>query len=165
MSRIYQQNWQNFTGPQVAVLFSLHFNNVSFAPDSEIMNELRSLQVAAIEIIEDRTLSTVYRIYETATVYQCSKAGCKVFEDLKAYRQTQPEGELIALYKQKEPVHRFKKLATGIIIERLKPPQFAALFTTGSPTKVVWNDEETTPEIKKKLLKNATAFYLYKVKK
>ena len=59
---IFKDNWHLLTGEQIVSLFDEHFSDVTIQPNFPIVQRLKMLEVATLELMENRSSSTVYRI-------------------------------------------------------------------------------------------------------
>lgn len=130
---IHHQNWNYLTGEKIVALFDEQFGDVDIQPNIDIVEQLRAMESATLECLEDRTCSTVYRIKQTGVVYQLCQPCGKLFEfdDYESYLDEEPIDELVRLFVTKEPVHIAYKEGGKLIIERKQPPRFKG-YATGN---------------------------------
>ena len=67
---IFRNDWHQLGLKQIDDLFNELFSDVAIQPGIEIVNRLKMLEVGTLEILEDRSSSTVYRIRQTDEVFQ-----------------------------------------------------------------------------------------------
>jgi hypothetical protein len=159
---IFRNDWHLLELKQIDSLFNELFSDVSIQPGLEIVNRLKSLEVGSLEILEDRSRSTVYRIRQTDEVFHVFQPGGDLFRyTTDDYYQKQPVDELVKEYIKKAPVFKIEKASDHRdVIHHLRPPRFRALFIDGTFDKVEWIDQppEDVSQIPK-LMKKMSAFY------
>lgn len=179
--KIHNQNWHYLTGEQIVGLFDKFLGGVNKAsdtgvqvtiqPNMNIVMALKELESATLELIENRTGSTVYRIRETGFIYQLFQPNGDMFTyaDYEEYQQDDPVDELIALYASKEPVHVLHRKKGNVWVQRIKPPRFKARYVPGNSmsnfTDFEWEDKEPAdPLVLARLLRKAGAFIVNTLK-
>jgi hypothetical protein len=159
---VFRNDWHTLGENKIQNLFNESFKNVTILPNTNIVNRLRILKTGSLELMEDRSSSTVYRIRQTDEVFQIFQPGGEFFRyNTEDYYQVKPIGELVGEYVTKAPVFKIEKVsAHRDVIHHLKPPKFSALFIDGTFDKVEWHDEppEDVSEISK-LMRKMGAFY------
>ena len=159
---IFRNDWHLLGLKQIDSLFNELFGNVSIQPGLEIVNRLKRLEVGSLEILEDRSRSTVYRIRQTDEVFHIFQPNGDLFRyTTDDYYQKQPVDELVKEYIKKAPVFKIEKVSDHRdVIHHLRPPRFSALFIDGTFDKVEWIDRppEDVSQIPK-LMKKMGAFY------
>ena len=159
---IFRNDWHLLELKQIDSLFNELFGDVSIQPGLEIVNRLKRLEVGSLEILEDRSRSTVYRIRQTDEVFHIFQPGGDLFRyTTDDYYQKQPDDELVKEYIKKAPVFKIEKVSDHRdVIHHLRPPRFRALFIEGTFDKVEWIDQppEDVSQIPK-LMKKMSAFY------
>ena len=143
-------------------LFDDYFRDVAIQPNIDIVTRLKMLEVCSLEILEDRSSSTVYRIRQTDEVFHIFQPGGDLFRyTTEEYYLKQPSDELVKEYIKKAPVFKIEKVSAGRdVIHHLKTPRFSALFIDGTLDKVEWIDRppEDVSQISK-LMRKMGAFY------
>jgi hypothetical protein len=76
---IFRNDWHKLGLKQIDSLFNEFFGDVAIQPGIEIVNRLKALEVGSLEILEDRSSSTVYRIRQTDEVFQIFQPGGDFF--------------------------------------------------------------------------------------
>ena len=159
---IFRNDWHLLGLKQIDSLFNELFSDVSIQPVIEIVNRLKTLEVCSLEILEDRTSSTVYRIRQTDEVFQIFQPDGDLFRyTTEDYYLKKPIDELVKEYIKKAPVFKIEKVSEHRdVIYHLKPPKFSALFIDGTFDKVEWIDQppEDINQVTK-LLRKMGAFY------
>jgi hypothetical protein len=159
---VFRNDWHLLGLKQIDSLFNELFNDVSIQPGIEIVNRLKMLEVCSLEILEDRSRSTVYRIRQTDEVFQIFQPGGDLFRyTTEDYFQKQPSDELVKEYIKKAPVFKIEKVSEHRdVIHHLRPPKFRALFVDRTFDKVEWIDQppEDISQIPK-LMRKMGAFY------
>jgi hypothetical protein len=126
------------------------------------------LEVCTLEILEDRSSSTVYRIRQTDEVFQIFKPDGKLLNcTTEDYYLQKPVDDLVKEYSKKDPIFKIEKVSDiRDIVHHLQTPKFRALFIDGTFDKVEWIDQppEDISQIPK-LLRKMGAFYSSYVKK
>ena len=159
---IFRNDWHLLELNQIDSLFNELFGDVSIQPGLEIVNRLKMLEVGSLEILEDRSRSTVYRIRQTDEVFHIFQPNGDLFRyTTDDYYRNQPVDELVKEYIKKAPVFKIEKVSDHRdVIHHLKPPRFRVLFIEGTFDKVEWIDQppEDVSQIPK-LMKKMSAFY------
>lgn len=159
---IFRNDWHKLGLKQIDSLFNELFSDVAIQPGVEIVNRLKALEVGSLEILEDRSGSTVYRIRQTDEVFQIFQPGGDFFRyTTEDYYQKDPVDELVKEYIKKAPVFKIEKVSDHReVIYHLKPPKFSALFIDGTFDKVEWIDQppEDINQVTK-LMRKMGAFY------
>jgi hypothetical protein len=165
---IFRNNWHLLKPSQIDSLFNEHFADVAVQPGIDIVKRLKMMEVCTLEILEDRSSSTVYRIRQTDEVFQIFKSDGKLFTyTTEEYYLQKPTDELVKEYAKKDPIFKIEKVSDfKEIIHHLKSPKFRALFVDGTYDKMEWIDQppEDISQIEK-LMKKMGAFYTSYVKK
>jgi hypothetical protein len=159
---VFRNDWHLLSLKQIDSLFNELFNDVAIQPGIEIVNRVKMLEVCSLEILEDRSRSTVYRIRQTDEVFQIFQPGGDLFRfTTEDYFQKQPSDELVKEYVKKAPVFKIEKVSEHRdVIHHLRPPKFRALFVDRTFDKVEWIDQppEDISQIPK-LMRKMGAFY------
>jgi hypothetical protein len=159
---VFRNDWHLLGLKQIDSLFNELFSDVAIQPGIEIVNRLKMLEVCSLEILEDRSRSTVYRIRQTDEVFQIFQPGGDLFRyTTEDYFQKQPSDELVKEYVKKAPVFKIEKVSDHRdVIHHLRPPKFRALFVDRTFDKVEWIDQppEDISQIPK-LMRKMGAFY------
>ena len=159
---VFRNDWHLLGLKQIDSLFNELFSDVAIQPGIEIVNRLKMLEVCSLEILEDRSRSTVYRIRQTDEVFQIFQPGGDLFHyTTEDYFQKQPSDELVKEYVKKAPVFKIEKVSDHRdVIHHLRPPKFRALFVDRTFDKVEWIDQppEDISQIPK-LMRKMGAFY------
>lgn len=159
---VFRNDWHLLGLKQIDSLFNELFNDVAIQPGIEIVNRLKMLEVCSLEILEDRSRSTVYRIRQTDEVFQIFQPDGDLFRyTTEDYFQKQPSDELVKEYIKKAPVFKIEKVSEHRdVIHHLRPPKFRALFVDRTFDKLEWIDQppEDISQIPK-LMRKMGAFY------
>jgi len=159
---VFRNDWHLLGLKQIDSLFNELFSDVAIQPGIEIVNRLKMLEVCSLEILEDRSRSTVYRIRQTDEVFQIFQPGGDLFRyTTEDYFQKKPSDELVKEYIKKAPVFKIEKVSEHRdVIHHLRPPKFRALFVDRTFDKVEWIDQppEDISQIPK-LMRKMGAFY------
>lgn len=165
---IFRNDWHQLGEKQIVDLFNQHFTGVTIQPDESIIKRLKMQEVCTLEILEDRSSSTVYRIRQTDEVFQIFKPDRKLLSyTTEDYYLKRPIDDLIKEYSKKDPIFKIEKVSDfKEIVHHLKSPKFRALFVDGIYDKMEWIDQppEDISQIEK-LMKKMAAFYTSYVKK
>jgi len=161
---IFRNDWHLLTGLQIVELFDKNYDDVTIQPNIDIVKRLKLLEVATLEILENRSCSTVYRIKQYDEVFQIFQPnGDTFFYDTDDYYVEKPIDDLIKDYAKKEPVFKALNQPNGdVIVEHLKQPRFKICFKKGAKSSedIVWLDGMPTDfSIIPRLLRKAGAFY------
>lgn len=161
---IHHQNWHYLTGQQIVDLFNETFSDVQIQPNMAIVLQLKAMEAATLECLEDRTASTIYRIRQTGVVYQLCQPNGDLFEydDYESYQQDEPVDELVTKFEEDSPVHIVYEKNGKTYIERKQPPRFKAIYTGKEMHEieiVEWIDKEPVGMMElPRLLRKAGAF-------
>ncbi len=159
---VFRNDWHLLGLKQIDSLFNELFSHVTIQPGIEIVNRLKILEVCSLEILEDRSRSTVYRIRQTDEVFQIFQPGGDLFRyTTEDYFKKEPSDELVKEYIKKAPVFKIEKVSEHRdVIHHLRPPKFRALFVDRTFDKVEWIDQppEDISQIPK-LMRKMGAFY------
>ena len=165
---IFRNDWHQLGLKQIDSLFNELFSDVTIQPGIEIVNRLKMLEVGSLEILEDRSQSTVYRIRQTDEVFQILAPDGKFLTyTTEDYYLQKPDDDLVKEYAKKDPIFKIEKVSDmKDIVYHLKTPKFRALFVDGTFDKLEWIDQppEDISHIPK-LLRKMSAFYTSYVKK
>ena len=165
---IFRNDWHLLKPTQIDSIFNEHFADVAIQPGIDIVKRLKMMEVCTLEILEDRSRSTVYRIRQTDEVFQIYQPDGKLFSyTTEDYYLQKPIDDLVKEFSKKDPIFKIEKVSDlKDIVHHLKSPKFRALFVDGTFDKVEWIDQppEDISEIPK-LLRKMGAFYTSYVKK
>lgn len=165
---VFRNDWHLLSQKQIENLFNENFTEVTTQPGIDIVKRLKVMEVCTLEILEDRSRSTVYRIRQTDEVFHIFRPDGKFFAyTTEDYYLQKPIDELVKEYSKKDPIFKVEKISDfKEIIHHLKSPKFRALFVDGTYDKMEWIDQppEDISQIEK-LMKKMGAFYTSYVKK
>jgi hypothetical protein len=165
---IFRNDWHLLSHIQIDSLFNEHFVDVVIQPGIDIVKRLKMMEVCTLEILENRSSSTVYRIRQTDEVFQIFLPDGKLFSyTTEDYYLQKPTDDLVKEYSKKDPIFKIEKVSDfKDIVHHLKSPKFRALFVDGTYDKMEWIDQppEDISQIEK-LMKKMAAFYTSYVKK
>lgn len=162
---IHHHNWNYLTGQQIVDLFDETFGDVEIQPNMAIVQQLKAMETATLECLENRTGSTVYRIRQKGVVFQLCQPNGDLFEfdDLEDYQQADPVDELVTAYESESPVHVAYEENGRLIIERKHPPRFKAVYLPNNKMQSIeiikWIDPEPQGMMElPRLMRKAGAF-------
>lgn len=171
---IYHHAWHKLSNEQIVNLFDQTFGNsirpatsgagvqVTIAPNLTIVNGLRQLGTATLELLENRTGSTIYRIRETGIVYQLCQPNGDLFEfdDYDDYRSAEPIDSEMTIYYAKRTKFTVEKKDGKLYISHHEPPLFTAQWVGGmnGVDNIVWHEQPQSISEVAKLLRKAGAF-------
>lgn len=165
---IFRNDWHLLSLKQIDSLFNEHFAAVAVLPSIDIVKRLKIMEVCTLEILEDRSSSSVYRIRQSDEVFQIFKPDGKLLSyTTEDYYLQKPIDDIIKEYSKKDPIFKIEKVSDfKDIVHHLKSPKFRALFVDGTYDKMEWIDQppEDISQIEK-LMKKMGAFYTSYVKK
>jgi hypothetical protein len=165
---IFRNDWHLLGLKQIDSLFNELFSDVAIQPGIEIINRLKMLEVCTLEILEDRSSSTVYRLRQTDEVFQIYQPDGKLISySTEDYYLQKPIDDLVKEYSKKDPIFKIEKVSDfREIVHHLKSPKFRSLFVDGTYDKMEWIDQcpEDISQIEK-IMKKMGAFYTSYVKK
>src|SRR5450759_4503116 len=164
---IFRNDWHLLGLKQIDSLFNELFSDVAIQPGIDIVNRLKMLEVGTLEILEDRSSSTVYRIRQTDEVFQVFQPEGKLFSySTEDYYLQEPIDDIVKEYSKKDPIFKIEKVSDfRDIVHHLKTPKFRALFVDGTFEKVEWIDQlpKDITQVTK-LMRKMGAFYTSYVK-
>ena len=109
---IFRNDWNLLGLKQIDNLFNELFSDVAIQPGIDIVNRLKMLEVCTLEILEDRSSSTVYRIRQTDEVFQIFQPDGKLFiYTTEDYYLQKPIDELVKGYSKKDPIFKIEKVS------------------------------------------------------
>jgi predicted transcriptional regulator len=149
--------WNNLSDDQVIAIFNKYLSEMTFKPNSRIVYDLRNLEQSTLEVLENRTGSTVYRIRQTGVVYQIIEGDYYLWDDTSEYLDANPIDELMVSYNTK-PI-TFTALSDEedhLWLTHHKPPKFTARWE-GDFKEIEWKDEPDFNALTE-LTKKAEAF-------
>ena len=159
---IFRNDWHLLGLKQIDSLFNELFSDVAIQPGIDIVNRLKMLEVGTLEILEDRSSSTVYRIRQTDEVFQIFQPEGKLFSySTEDYYLQEPLDDIVKEYSKKDPIFKIEKVSDfRDVVHHLKTPKFRALFVDGTFEKVEWIDQppEDITQVTK-LMRKMGAFY------
>ena len=165
---IFRNDWHTLGEKQMQDLFNEHLSDASILPGIDIVKRLKMLEVCTLEILEERSGSSVYRIRQSDEVFQIFRADGKLLSyTTEDYYLQIPVDDLVKEYAKKDPIFKIEKVSDiKDIVHHLKTPKFQALIIDGTFDKVEWIDQppEDISQIPK-LLRKMGAFYSSYVKK
>lgn len=159
---IFKDNWHLLTGEQIVSLFDDHFSDVTIKPNFPIVQRLKLLEVATLELMENRSSSTVYRIKQYDEVFQIFQPNGEYFVyDTDDYYNAEEVDKLLQTFVKKEPVFAITEVSRErMVVEHLRPPRFKCVFADGEYKDTVWIDKPPLDvSLLAKLMKKAGSFY------
>jgi hypothetical protein len=133
-------------------------NYATQLPKEEIFEAVSKFQTVTLEVMQNRTQSTVYRLRQTGKVYWQFEKAVGLFEDYEAFKALEGTDELLAEYPQKPCVY----IVEGVNIKRLKEPRFEASYSQRRGYwrlhNIKWIDEEPKEITVKSKMKTAILF-------
>jgi hypothetical protein len=169
--QVFRNDWQMLNKQQIINLFDANFFFVTIKPNLYVIKKLQFLEVGTLELLENRSSSTVYRIRQTDEVVQIFQPNGEVFcFDTEGYFISTPKDKLLESYEAKPPVFtlisRESEECERVVISHKMKPKFKAIFLEEELTGIAW--EETPPQDEKeifKLMRKAEAFFNSYLKK
>jgi hypothetical protein len=140
---IYHHAWHQLSGEEIVKLFDNNFGSstdvapdgtdITIAPNMQIVMDLKELQTATLELLENRESSTVYRIRQTGIVYQIFQPDGKTFyfDDYEQYLQSDVIDQPITIYAPKPLKFTAEKVGDKLMVKHHEPPQFEAEWIGG----------------------------------
>lgn len=159
---IFRNDWHLLSGQQIVNLFNEHYSDVTIQPSFKVVGRLRMLEVGTLELMENRSSSTVYRIKQFDEVYQVFQPKGEVLKfNTEEYYAAKEADTLLQTVIKKEPVFKVESV-TGdkVVVMHLKNPRFRALFINNSCDRVEWIDPQPLDALLlAKLMNKAGAFF------
>lgn len=160
---VFCDHWQHLSNDEILQLFDT-LPKTTIMPNLQVVFALKEARIATLELLEDRTFSTVYRVRQTDQVFQIFQPDGKTFEyDTFSYETEKPIDELKRAYVTKSPVFRIvSNVNDKVTIEHLKMPRFVAVFEKGNflEKELEWIDPPGTDVMAvAKLMRKVGAFY------
>jgi hypothetical protein len=160
---IYQP-WHKLDNSMIADIFQKNLSEMTIQPGQIVVNDLKIAGFAMLEVIENRTASTVYRIKQTGLVYQVCQPNGDTYEfaDVEDYRQEVPIDELMAEFIVKDIKFTAQTNEHGELwITRHEPPRFKARWVGGLEglDNIQWIDQPGDDVMKlAQIMRKAGAF-------
>src|SRR5664279_4188045 len=109
---IFRKDWHQLREKQITGLFNEHFPGVTIQPGGNIIKRVKMLEVCTLEILEDRSSSTVYRIRQTDEVFQIfASDGKQQSYTTEDYYLHVPVDDLVKEYSKKDPIFKIEKVS------------------------------------------------------
>lgn len=121
------------TNQDIVNAFDAVFPDVAIQPNMALVMELRELGVATLELLEDRSSSSVYRIRDNDVVYQieCEEGEFWSYESYEEYLEQEPIDSLLISFATPPKTYVITRDGNEIYITRTKSPRFKARYTPG----------------------------------
>lgn len=131
--QIHSQHWHKLSNEEIVRFFDESFDTMTIQPNMNLVFYLRILKSATLEVLENRTSSTVYRIRQTGFVYQICQPNGDTFEyeDYESYLQEEPLDKPIEIFAPKPLKFTAETINGELIITHLEPPHFKAKWIGG----------------------------------
>lgn len=163
----HSQRWHNLTRKEASELFDSLGDDLTILPNEDIYQELRDIQSATLEVVENRTASTVYRIRQTGIIYQLCQPNGDIFiyDDMDDYMAESHIDELVESYIIK-PVRFTAQEASGklLIYHHGIPKMTLQISADGSELtpigEIDWSTTQPDVMHLAKVLRKAGAWYL-----
>ena len=177
---IHRYNWNEYSYRQARNEFEKEFGTidhplpsgsyVTCLPGPELFDQLRSIETALLECLENRTSSTVYRVKGFQLVYQVKESPPNAeFANYDQFMATPLTDQLLNQYSGSTDTFSVESKGNGaLLVTRNKEPRFSGLYypenndisTTGEVSLVneSWADPEPDPESKKKIMRKLGLF-------
>lgn len=141
-NHVYCQNWHQLSNSEILELFD-KLPKSTIMPNLHIVNSLKKIKSAKLELLETRSFSSVYRIYQTDEVFQIFQPdGDTYFYDTESYTMQKEVDSIILSYYNKKPVFTIiDKFDYSVKIKHNKKPKFFAFFINNELDKIDWIDE------------------------
>ena len=108
----------------------LYGHPISCYPTQDLFHQLRLRKLATLEVIENRSKATVYRIRQTGMVYLCRAGEVRslVFASLKDYLLSPDNSRILHNFYCKPLVFIIEPNGSQTLIHRLKFPRFSGII-------------------------------------
>jgi hypothetical protein len=127
--RVHNNNWNKLPALRILELIRQFIEPVFVKPTDRIISDLKHQGSATLEVLEDRSHSTVYRIRETGVVYHLYQDGqLHIHQHYDDYKESHHEDALVNIFEAKEVVYRITYKGEQPLLERLKKPRFKSTF-------------------------------------
>lgn len=130
---ISSAQWAELSNQQICKLFNETFADVSIKPNNALVIELRQLGTATLELVENRTASSVYRIRDNGVVYQIEmyEGTYWEYDSYEDYLDEDAFDKLITKHDTPQRTYIVYEVGDDLFVERTKPPRFKARYTPG----------------------------------
>lgn len=158
---IYKNNWDTLSILEINEAFK-SFGNITMMPSDIIVKKIMTFGTATLELLENRTESTLFRFRQLDLVYHVFENQTREYTSFQQYQNTRIEDELIKSFEKKAVVFKFIENQDKIIVEYLKYPRFIAEYSTDKEAVIKvtnWIDADPNDaSVNHKLLKKAFLF-------
>jgi hypothetical protein len=156
------QAWHKLPNETIIKLFDETLEGITIQPSLHLVSALKAVGFCTLEVLENRTFSTVYRIKQTGVVYQVTEPEGETFEwdDYFDYTQDKPIDQLLAQYEAKPLKFTAEKDQDGHLwIKHHRPPRFKGKWVGGIKgiDEIEWTDTPTFEGLAS-LMRKAGAF-------
>lgn len=141
---IFKKDWHLINYETFINEVKQNFINVSALPDKYIYMALQKQGIATLQILENRTNSTAYRIWQTDVVflYSTNLPHFQIFSNSLAYFEAEKNDTLIKKYFKKLPVFVGQRLTkTTALIKHCHIPKFNCIYKNGLIIETSFNSE------------------------
>ena len=128
--QLYQTDWNRFTMDEMHAYFreQLAAYQVTVLPTEEVCLRLLAAGQAALDVVENRTGSTAYRLTETDQVFQCFQDGqSRVVYGLAAYQGTPKQDELKENFQVRPNRMALRPTPDGLLVLHLDSPELVVM--------------------------------------
>lgn len=142
---IRSARWNELSNDDIVSMFNRYLDDVAIHPNALIVSELRELKAATLEVLEDRTMSTVYRIRETGVVFhvEAENGECWAYDDFDDYLQDDPIDELVnSFVSQPKSYEIIDQTGNVFTVRRNKPPRFKARYNMETGDIELFDNED-----------------------
>ena len=156
---IFRNDWHELSPGSIFKLLSDNFIVLTAPPSQGVIAALQKQGIATLQVMENRSLSTSYRVWQTDEVFLCSSLVeyAKEFSSTEEYFSVNHRDALLAQYTRKKPVFVGKRTGlSSCFIKHIKEPQFYCHYDRGRLLSTSFSGA-TEPE--SKLLIKCDAFY------
>jgi hypothetical protein len=156
----------------------LYGHPITCFPTADLFKQLRILKLATLEVVENRSEATVYRIRQTGVVYLCrvGEDQAMVFTSHKDYLQSPDNSGMLHNFFCKPMAYIIERRGYQTYIHRLKYPRFSGIVDA-TPVSFVdldhsdhrylydieditWHDHPPATEAENRSLSKKTTLFL-----
>ncbi len=152
---IFSKRWHSET----LATIKQELGSLTALPNALVFEKLKGLEVTMLEVVEDRSKSTVYRIRQTGEIHQVFMNGSSFYyRNIEKYTAAEKSDLLKEEFKIKKIIFRIEVKDSKKFIYHEKYPEFYAEIIEGTIANIVFTDEITDQSKISSLLRKAEAF-------
>lgn len=163
MYHIFQENWQSLNFKDAKTLINDYFYQSGCVPNDHIIFSLLKLKAASLELLETRSRSFAFRIFQTDEVFWFFSGTKKYlyFDSSNGYFSFEKKDSLIRCFNKKNPKFALRAFPDGYYkIFHLYDPGFTCYFFKSTCQDILPKSISIDDKLKKKVFAFARAYGL-----